>query len=249
MPMFNYFSIFVCSMLTISLHQSSTNCLAFQMMRKSTHCTPNRSNPLFSSDNDENEMIQKISRRFLSPQIDDKGLPIADALVSQIVAPTLQVFWLSLNHAPIPSWLTLSSKDTGVLFASTAQGSLLAPTLIHGAGLAIFWTMGCLAAQGFQSDAFNISGGRGYGTVISRIIQAGAFASGLLIFSTQIDLFLEFGKAVNFGESQETDVRLLQAATELVNDIFFEATVIGSWRIYRASLTGNADGRPPNYEP
>ena len=109
--------------------------------------------------------------------------------------------------------------------------------------------MGALAAKGYDSDAFNISGGRGYGTVISRIIQAGAFASGLLIFSTQVDLFLEFGRAVQLGESTETDLRLVRAAVELVNDIFFEALIVGSWRLYRASLTGNADGRPPNYEP
>jgi len=109
--------------------------------------------------------------------------------------------------------------------------------------------MGALAAKGYDSDAFNISGGRGYGTVISRIIQAGAFASGVLIFSTQVSLLLEFGSFVQLGESQETDVRLVQAAVELVNDIFFQAAVLGSWRLYRASLTGNADGRPPNYEP
>ncbi len=109
--------------------------------------------------------------------------------------------------------------------------------------------MGALAARGYESDAFNISGGRGYGTVISRIVQGGAFASGLLIFSTQLDLLLEFGSWVQLGESQETDVRLVQAAVELVNDIFFEALVLGSWRLYRASLTGSRDGRPPNYEP
>jgi len=109
--------------------------------------------------------------------------------------------------------------------------------------------MGALAAKGYDSDAFNISGGRGYGTVITRIIQAGAFATGVLIFSTQVDLFLEFGRYVQPGESPEIDVRLLNAIVELINDVIFEAAVLSSWRLYRASLTGNRDGRPPNYDP
>ena len=109
--------------------------------------------------------------------------------------------------------------------------------------------MGALASKSFESDAFNISGGRGYGTVVSRIVQAGSFATGLLILSTQVDLFVEYGRYVQPGESEEIDVRLLSAIVELINDIVFEAAVLGSWRLYRASLTGDASGRPPNYKP
>lgn len=245
MPRFGSFRIL------LVLCISSLVCSAFQTGTTTSFIRRNNYGILLSSNNNENENEPNdtITARFLNPKIDDQGLPIADGLFSQVVAPTLQVFWLSLNHAPTPSWLTLTSKSTGVLFSTASQGSLLAPTLIHGAGLAVCWTMGALAAKGYDSDAFNISGGRGYGTVISRIIQAGAFASGVLIFSTQVSLLLEFGSFVQLGESQETDVRLVQAAVELVNDIFFQAAVLGSWRLYRASLTGNADGRPPNYEP
>ncbi len=199
--------------------------------------------------NEESSGSESILDRFLSPTIDDAGLPIADTLIAQVVAPTFQITWLTINHAPRPSWLEPIFADKSLLYEIPRQGTLLAPALIHGAGLAACWTLGCLAAKGYDSDAFNISGGRGYGTVIARIIQAGAFATGVLILSTQIDLLLEFGRNVQPGESDETDFRLLTAIVELINDIVFEAVTLSGWRIYRASLTGDANGRPPNYEP
>ena len=203
--------------------------------------------PLYArAEDDESSIVS----RFLDPRIDDAGLPLADALIAQIVAPTLEIFWLSSQHAPIPSWLTpIFDSSKSLLFSSSARGSLLAPALIHGAGLATCWTLGALAAKGYESDAFNISGDRGYGTVIKRIVQAGAFATGLLIFSTQVDLFAEFGRNVQLGESDETDLRLITALVEMINDIVFEAGALSAWRLYRASLTGDASGRPPNYEP
>lgn len=197
----------------------------------------------------ENDNGDKILNRFISPKIDDAGLPIADSLVAQIVGPTLQVFWLSANHAPSPTWLApIYSNSNGLLYNTPAQGALLVPTLIHGAGLAGCWLMGALAARAYDSEAFNVSGGRGYGTVIRRIVQAGAFATGVLILGTQLDLLLEFGRFVQPGESDEIDVRLLNAIVEVINDVFFEAIVLSSWRVYRASLTAKADGRPPNSE-
>ena len=202
----------------------------------------------FSSPNPKDDENDGIATRFLSPRIDDAGLPVADTLLSQIVAPSLQVFWLTLNHAPRPTWLAPIFSN-GLLYSLPVQGSLVAPTLIHGAGLAFCWVLGALAAKGFDSDAFNVSGGRGYGTVIARIIQAGAFSTGVLIFSTQVDLLLEYGRYVQPGESPEVDLRLLNAITELVNDVAFEALVLSSWRIYRASLTEDADGRPSDYDP
>jgi len=125
----------------------------------------------------------------------------------------------------------------------------LAPTLIHGAGLAVCWLAGALAAKSFERDAFSLllpteddddyDGGklsigdtiRQYDTVLIRLFQAGAFASGILIVSTQIDLLLEFQRYIQFGESEETDFRLLLASVEVINDIFFEALVLASWRI------------------
>jgi hypothetical protein len=202
-----------------------------------------------NSNKEEEEVLESSSifSRFTSPKIDDAGLPIADSLLSQIVAPTMQITWLSIAHAPIPTWL-YSSTSNGMLFQSSS-GSLIVPTLIHGAGLTLCWLSGCLAAKNYESDAFNISGGRGYKTVILRLIQSGSFAVGLLILSTQIDLLIEYGRYVQPGESDEIDVRLLNAIVEVINDVVFEAGVLSSWRIYRASLTGSPDGRPKDYEP
>lgn len=179
--------------------------------------------------------------RFLSPKIDDLGLPLTDALLAQIVAPTLQVFALSITHAPLPAWLVPSPTTVGLLYAPAAQGTYLAPSLIHGAGLAVCWIAGALAARGFESEAFDVSGNKGYGEVVKRIVQAGSFASGILIFSTQLDLLLEFGRWVQLGESDAIDFRLVRASVEVLNDIVFEAGVVGSWRLYRASLTAGRD--------
>lgn len=176
----------------------------------------------------------RLLRRFTDPIIDDPGLPLADTLVAQIVAPSLQVFWLSLVHAPSPTWLR-------PIFDSAlwqTRGSLVAPTLIHGAGLACCWVAGSLAAQAYREEAIDPTVD-GYGTVILRIAQAGCFAVALLIVSTQIDLFLEFGSYVQPGESEETDLRLLSAFVEVLNDIIFEASVITSLRLSLAFATAS----------
>lgn len=191
----------------------------------SLHSTPD-------PNNNGDEDGSSVTDRFLSPRIDDRGLPIADALVAQIVAPSFQVFWLGISKSPLPSWLKVS------LWAP--RGSMIAPTLIHGAGLACCWVAGALASKSFESEAFDVSEGRGYGTVLSRTVQAGAFATGLLILSTQIDLLVEFGRWIQLGESEVTDRRLLVAASELLLDVGFEALTLTSWRLYRASIT--ADG-------
>ncbi|KAL7491872.1 hypothetical protein ACHAWT_001163, partial [Skeletonema menzelii] len=200
-------------------------------------------------DDDKSDLFQ----RFLSPKIDDPGLPLTDVLLSQIVAPTFQLYWVFIAHAPLPSWARPISSYFGEAAELAPRGSLLAPTLIHGAGLAVCWLAGALAAKSFERDAFtltnnnyddensgnNLSIGekiRQYDTVLLRLFQAGAFACGILIVSTQIDLLLEFKRYVQFGESEETDFRLLLASVEVINDIFFEAVVLSSWRILHANF-------------
>eukprot|EP00574_Skeletonema_japonicum_P011125 CAMPEP_0201732656 /NCGR_PEP_ID=MMETSP0593-20130828/29399_1 /ASSEMBLY_ACC=CAM_ASM_000672 /TAXON_ID=267983 /ORGANISM="Skeletonema japonicum, Strain CCMP2506" /LENGTH=162 /DNA_ID=CAMNT_0048225649 /DNA_START=62 /DNA_END=551 /DNA_ORIENTATION=+ len=134
------------------------------------------------------------------------------------------------------------------------RGSLFAPTLIHGAGLAVCWLAGALAAKSFERDAFTLTNNnydddessvsslsigekiKQYDTVLLRLFQAGAFACGILIVSTQLDLLLEFKRYVQFGESEETDFRLLVASVEVINDIVFEALVISSWRLIHANF-------------
>ena len=78
-----------------------------------------------------------ILQRFLSPRIDDPGLPLTDVLLAQIVAPTLQVYYVALTHSPNPSWLVPVSSYFGEAPELAPRGSLLAPNLIHGAGLAV----------------------------------------------------------------------------------------------------------------
>ena len=198
----------------------------------------------------EEASVNSLFQRFLSPRIDDPGLPLTDILLAQIVAPTFQIYWIALNHAPNPSWLVPVSTYFGQAPELAPRGSLLAPALIHGAGLAVCWLAGALAARSFEAEAFRLKDVEGdgsnvgvletigrYDTVLIRLIQAGAFASGILILSTQLDLLLEFGgRYIQYGESEETDLRLLVGTVEVINDIFWEALVLGSWRIIHANF-------------
>jgi hypothetical protein len=97
-----------------------------------------------------------ILDRFLSPKIDDPGLPLTDVLLAQIVAPSLQTFWIFAAHAPSPSWLRPLSSYFGEAPELAPRGSLLAPTLIHGAGLAVCWLAGALAARMYEREAFEL---------------------------------------------------------------------------------------------
>ena len=212
---------------------------------------------LLASDNDDDnstnnlpasEVESDIIRRFTSPIIDDPGLPLSDVLVAQVIAPSLQIAWISVQHAPQPSWLQ-PIFDTSILY--TNRGALLAPALIHGAALASCWITGALAAKAYErksispvptksqstssSSSSNVDWD--YSNVLLAIFKSGAFAVGLLIFATQIDLFLEFKRYVQVGESEDIDFRLLVALVEVINDVVFEAVTIATWRIFLAFQT------------
>ena len=178
------------------------------------------------------EPTRTLLDRFSSPIIDDPWLPISDVSAAQIVAPALQVFWISLVHAPSPTWLRPLSDN--ILWQ--ARGSLLAPTLIHGAALACCWLTGALAAEAYSRKAIDPTV-NGYGAVIGSVLRAGAFATGILVLSTQIDLLLEYGRYVQPGESEEIDLRLLCALVEVLNDVIFEASTIASLRLLLAVST------------
>ena len=180
-------------------------------------------------ENDKNDSSSPFSR-ILSPKIDDRGLPIIDALVAQIIGPSLQVFYLVLSGSPRPTWLNPYYDGTFTQY----RGALLAPTLLHGAALSCCWVLGALAARGYENDAIDPTIA-GPSTVALRVFQAGCFASGCLIFSTQIDLLLEFGRWVQLGESPEIDARILTAAVEVTNDIFFSICAIVPIRWYLAA--------------
>lgn len=186
------------------------------------------------NENDDDDQGGGVIDRFLNPIIDDPALPLTEAGIAQIVAPTLQLLWLRLYSSPDPSWARPLYDYT-----FTPRGALLAPTLIHGAGLACCWLAGCVAAQAYKKSAYE-------GTtvqVISSTLRAGAFACGLLVFATQYDLYGDFGNTyVQWGDSPETDLRIYRALVEVINDIFFEFVVLLSWRIVRSKVGPWVDG-------
>ena len=187
-----------------------------------------------------------IIRRFTSPIIDDPGLPLSDVLIAQVIAPSLQIAWISVQHAPQPSWLQ-PIFDTSVLYSN--RGVLLAPALIHGAALASCWITGALAAKSYERKAISpvpiksqpvLSSSDvkwDYSNVILSIFKSGAFAIGLLVLATQFDLFLEYKRYVQVGESDDIDFRLLVALVEVINDVVFEAVAIATWRLFLAYQT------------
>ncbi len=170
---------------------------------------------------------ESILDRFTSPKIDDPQLPLTEAGLAQIVAPSLQLFWLRSLNSPFPSWANPIYDYTFV-----PRGAVLAPTLIHGAGLACCWLLGCLAVKGYEKETFQGD----LPQVLLSTIKAGAFACGVLIMGTQIDLYQEMGGYVQIGDSPETDVRIYRALVEIINDIFFEASTLLAWRALRASV-------------
>ena len=172
-------------------------------------------------------MNESVLDRFTSPKIDDPRLPLTEAGIAQIVAPSLQLFWLKSLNSPFPSWANPIYDFTFV-----PRGAVLAPTLIHGAGLACCWLLGCLAVKGYQQETFEAE----LPQVLLSTIKAGAFACGVLIMGTQIDLYLEMGGYVQLGDSPETDARIYRALVEIINDIFFEASTLLAWRALRASV-------------
>jgi hypothetical protein len=174
-----------------------------------------------------NENNDSILDRFTSPKIDDPWLPLNEAGVAQVVAPTLQLFWLVAAGSPYPSWASPLYDPT---FA--ARGAILAPTLVHGAGLASCWLVGCVAAKAFEKEAYEGS----YGQVFVSTLKAGAFACGILVLGTQFQLYQDIGFAQP-GDSPETDVRIYRALVEVFNDISFEGVTMLSYRMIRCAIT------------
>ncbi|GMH98569.1 hypothetical protein TrVE_jg8444 [Triparma verrucosa] len=181
---------------------------------------------------DDKEQIEDgntLLGRFLNPKIDDVGLPLADALIAGIVAPVSVVFVCGVQRYS-PTWLVATLPPTSALNNALR---LFPATLSHGALLAGCWLLGALASKSFEKEAF----GKDFSVVLTRVLAGGAFASGLLVLLTQADLFIEYGRWVQGGESPEIDLRLLKAFAELALDISVEAAWMLFWRIYRASIT------------
>lgn len=187
-----------------------------------TPCTSHASRRYVPSTLNEN-----ILSRFTDPKIDDPAVPLTEAGIVQIVAPTVQLFWLRFNQSPFPSWTTPLYDYT-----FTPRGALLAPTLVHGAGLACCWLLGCLAAKAFEKESYEGD----VSQVVLSTAKAGAFATGLLILGTQFDLVHDLGGFVQIGDDPLSDLRIYRALVEVINDVFFEAVTLISWRLVRSRI-------------
>jgi hypothetical protein len=170
---------------------------------------------------------ENLLDRFTNPVIEDPWLPLNEAGIAQVVAPSLQLFWLASVNSPFPSWATPFLSD----LSFAPRGSFLAPTLVHGAGLACCWLLGALASKGYEQNDYEGS----LGTVFLSTVKAGAFACGLLILATQFDLYTEMGGYVQVGDSVETDIIIYKATVEVINDCVFEAITLLTWRLYRSA--------------
>lgn len=184
--------------------------------------------PLFSQEPESAN--GDIFDRFTNPTIDDPRLPLTEAGLAQIVAPSLQLFWLSAANSAFPSWAAPILSDISY-WDTVPRGSFLAPTLIHGAGLACCWVLGTLASEGYKRSAYEGDAA----TIFVGTAKAGAFAVGCLVLATQFDLYRDMGGYFQVGDSVETDMRIYRALVELINDCFFEGIVMLSWRFYRSA--------------
>ena len=120
---------------------------------------------------------KKIRSRFLTPRIDDPGLPFADSLVC--ICGSLFVAGIALKGGiPFPGWLT---PLPGVPVDGYRGLPYILPAFSHGTGLAICWLLGALAASAFEAEAYMGS----WQEALSRTWRGGAFATGLLLFATQ----------------------------------------------------------------
>ena len=173
-----------------------------------------------------------VVARFASPIVDDQGLIIADALVAGIVAPGLEIITctaLGLG-VPLPSWSSVFGARR-----------LVAPTLLRGATLSTCWFGGALSARLYARDAYDFPPPNGaddrFAVTFRRTLQAGAFATALLIMSTQLRLLLTFGFWPQLGDSPASDAEILRQFSDLVRDGLTEALVLMSWRLTRTELS------------
>jgi hypothetical protein len=171
-----------------------------------------------------------VLRRFASPKVDDQGLIIADALIAGIVAPGLEILACTALGVPLPAW-------------STALGArrLVAPTLLRGATLSTCWFGGALSARLYERETYDFPPPAGaddrFVVTFSRTLQAGAFATALLIVSTQLRLTLVFGFGIQLGDSPASDAEIFRQFSDLIRDGATEALVLLSWRLARTELS------------
>ena len=174
---------------------------------------------------------KEILARFTNPVVDDQGLIIADALIAGVVAPGLEAIVCTAAGVPLPLW-------------ASAFGSrkLVLPVLVRGATEATCWYAGAVSARLYARDAYDFPPPAGaddrFATTVKRTLQAGSFATALLIGATQLQLALRYGfPAPQLGDSPETDMVLLRTLDDLLRDVATEALTLLSWRVARTELS------------
>jgi len=184
---------------------------------------------------------QQIKSRFTAPRIDDPGLPFADALVC--VSGSLFIAQWALSplvptafKIPPPSWLTAATLPGGIDWRGIPY---ILSTIEHGAALAACWILGALAASAYESEAFTGT----WQTALTRTWKGGAFAIGVLIFSTQLSLYLSLSSQgldpytipsqAGVDSNSAADRQILTTAFELFCDCSVQAVQLTLFRLYR----------------
>lgn len=182
-----------------------------------------------------------IRARFLSPRIDDRGLPFADALVC--VGGSLFIAQWALSPAvpdvlkiPLPSWLAPTLLPSGVNWRGVPY---ILPALSHGAALAGCWVLGALAAAAYEREAYTST----VQVALAKTWRAGAFAIGILILSTQVSLYVSLSSqgldpttvptTAGIDSGAPADVQILQTAFELICDCAVQAVQLTLFRLFR----------------
>ena len=75
-----------------------------------------------------------------------------------------------------------------------------------------------------------------FAVTAARVLRGGAFATALLVFATQLQLYGVVGFA-QLGDSPATDAILLRSLDDLFRDVATEALVLLSWRLARTELS------------
>lgn len=171
---------------------------------------------------------KQLIGRFLRPEVADPGLPYADVLV--VTCGTLFVASLVLLEGwPRPDWL-VPIQIPG--FLGTRGLPFVPPALAHASQLCACWLLGALSAEAFAADAFTST----FLEAIRRTWRAGAFATGLLLFSTQISTYFMLsseGLDPYLGASAEADLRLVGIANSVIVDVAVQAVGLTAFRIFR----------------
>ena len=171
---------------------------------------------------------KRIVSRFATPVIDDPGLPISDALV--VICATLGLASLCLSAppgVPRPGWLAPLAGAPGW------RGlPYILPAFAHGAGLALCWLPGALAAEAFEQGAYRGT----WGEALRRTWRGGAFAIGLLVLATQLTTYVSFSAAglePVYGSSDIGDMRLARITDEVILDSVVQGVALTAFRVFR----------------